>query len=1009
MPLYTKDGKLFVDSSKLAVDGACCICDTGPTQPRMVRGGWYHFLVLDDHGGVEVFIGSNEASKVSMFNYSNCIPDEEDPYCVDQCVPVQAPAGHPLAVPSTVYSSTNTSGKKVKDICCGAYHCIVRHTDNSITAWGLNSMGQCNVPTTLGNGTHSKVKKIVGLHAGYSTSAVSFNDGTVLAWGDPAVCDIVNTWTDLMMSPVNNLTVGTGEASTDNVDPAKPQYAKPRYSAAYNTDADLVTWNLQSDSQFYWHNQADNAHCQPFFDLGCEVDPFVPLEFSETVQGETQLPTVQTTFPYFDAQYQVSGVCDIDKVTLTTDNQKAAWKDALAAKWRNRIFQAHNNAVNPNEGPEVTRSCCDLEVKKDFATAMRRTGQIITTRNDNKHSSCPSGMYCRDCSADNQQQVSDGLLIGPGDSCPPTVGDSCAGYPNCPCCTDNYYTGCPKCNGQICNSDKRFYLASFGYDSSCIQDSPNPSIQLFYEGVGCMSANPNIESYFFNPNWANPYNGMTGRWTAAEQVRDSSHTGGPKPSANVTSANLGHNWGWTSLGRVDQVTSSATPLQKCHISHGNQTECNALCKDFPSTYAAGEINPSGTAAWYYPQQMFMQGFVAGSNTTCWVNTMQRLDNATWIDPCTMCGGTAACNDIQTAMPNGGELGYGCIYSGNEYTGTQSSLNSSFDKYNYYNFYRGGVGLSRSPCEGPEHLFQLGGYHSPSKPWGPFHIAVWNGVGADQNQIYPDCACCPGTILNAPPNVARIPNPVSSIIQVSGDPALDQVLGTYLGMPQEANMFCTQDLNGTGTVCQNNCERLFADGDDPVWSTFGAPFCKYHPPHSVASTRMAFAMVRADHRTTSGSPPVRTDPLGRCLQYPNVDPSQYVPCNLAAGDCTDDSCATPRTDMMLHIWGSLFDPCPPWPRICDCSFQPTTTGTLLDDYTTPCDVDHPEGSSNTDSGALKYPYWTKTPTGTGRSPKKGSWSGTTWVQGSTDETAGPKTRYCPDCSTYEQQWALDTIY
>jgi hypothetical protein len=121
---------------------------------------------------------------------------------------------------------------------------------------------------------------------------------------------------------------------------------------------------------------------------------------------------------------------------------------------------------------------------------------------------------------------------------------------------------------------------------------------------------------------------------------------------------------------------------------------------------------------------------------------------------------------------------------------------------------------------------------------------------------------------------------------------------------------------------------------------------YHPPRSVASTRMAFAVIRPDHRVYElvGGESQRVDKTDNSIAQPGPaiygkDETQYETCDFAINGCPGSvnefgECATPcedprepleqtcaqiRTEHMLHIWGSLWDPCPPWPRVClsDC--------------------------------------------------------------------------------------------
>ena len=674
--------------------------------------------------------------------------------------------------------------------------------------------------------------------------------------------------------------------------------------------------------------------------------------------------------------------CDVECALNPTS---AAWKDLVTSKWRNRIFQAAGGATNPTSGT-ATRSCCDLQVKRDYAVAMRRTGQIISTRNTNQNTypACPSGYTdgrsnCRDCSADTLQSISSPLM---GDFTP---------------------VGGPNCSAVSCVEQARFGMPIPGDMCSPLS---------YHEGTGCIASNGRAEFFYYNPNWAGPGYSILNRWTAGVQVRSNTH-GGPVPPAN---GQYQQNYGWSTFGTQDEIDDpNTTGTNNCVNIHPATDTCVQICKD--SSHRAGGISPAGSPSWNYPQHMFAQGIVAGVDTTIWLQQPETLnDEAFSGETCGTCAelnaqSVCAHNLFQGAMPNGGQLTYSCIYAGRTFNGSSFSR----DKYGYCNSYRGGVNLQLGSCgaAGPS-MAQVFNYRDPSKPWGPYHIFINNSLGNPKDGVYPDCHCCApsdGTQIG-PPGTPMVSDPVAGTSLALG---LDPLLGTYFGMPFESNMHCKGDPKNSYYQCPVACSEVMTPGSGLGPSAFAATFCAYHPPRSVASTRMAFAMVRADHRNYDGGGTQLTPP-GKCGAYPESpnggpsyykDDSQWIPCN--------GNNPVIRNDMVLHIWGSLWDPCPPWPRVCAC-INPSTlliSGCELgSNYTSPCDEGHPEGSANTDGGALKYPQWTKVPaSNTTRSPAKGQWVSGTWTAitgpGAGNETAGPNTRYCPECEGYETQWVLST--
>jgi hypothetical protein len=494
-------------------------------------------------------------------------------------------------------------------------------------------------------------------------------------------------------------------------------------------------------------------------------------------------------------------------------------------------------------------------------------------------------------------------------------------------------------------------------------------------------------------------------------VRPTGTTGGPFPVAN---SQYEQAYGWSTFGTQDDIDDPRiSGINNCSNIHSPTDSCVEICKG--SGHSGALIEPQGSPSWNYPQHMFAQGIFAGTDTTVWLQQPQTLTDEAFVGescgPCAQQSNDATCahNLLQTTMPNGGELTYSCIYTGSIYSGGVSR-----DKYGYINHFRGGVDNQLQVCtDGGTKMYQVYSRRDPSKPWGPYHIYIDNSIGSDKNYQYPDCHCCPpgeGPQVY-PPGRAVISQPMAGSLDSNLEFGLDPILGTYKGFPFEANMHCHGDPYNAENfqVCEATCAQV-ADGGQGQ-SIFSATFCAYHPPRSVASTRMAFAMIRADHRAYDAGGTQITPP-GRCGAFPPdavvsrapfEDESQWVPCN--------GMDPVIRNDVVLHIWGSLFDPCPPWPRACVCTSLENAFSCSVDgDYTSPCDNTHPEGTSNEEGGAVKYPKWTKAGSTT-RSPAKGQWVNGVWTvitgAGAGNEVTVANTRYCPDCSTYEQKWELST--
>ncbi|GEM_PF-3216786 len=934
----------------------CCCSVT--SQPRLVRGGWYHFIALNSDKTIAVIVG-------------NVSQTQQGGVCAYETIPGPPPEGHPLAIPTAVAS------KHVIDVEAGAYHCVVRHDDHTIACWGLNTMGQCNVPTTSSKGDltdpdNGNLKKIVGLHAGYSTTAVTFNDGTVVCWGDPAVADVVNGWTDILMSPpvpridphTKALPIVTDidAVATDNA-----AYFKPALDGAYDTSSETVTYNLHIDRLEEWHT--GQKPCLPMFDLGVETNPHLPMELN--VEAMTALPSINVQFPRRDPEnpdpstQAFTPECDCE-------DELGPWTaDYIEKCWRDFVFSAQDQLYG-----DGVKSCCDLEIQKDFAVAMRRTGQVITTRNTNSNGSCPTGQTdgrsnCRDCLADQWIDVFN------ANTTHATGGG-----------------GTLTCN---CPADQKFdYDNGGGILTTCISDGCGfgvPKVTLL-EGIGCVGANFATERFGYDPNWAKAALGLNGRFTSAEQVR----AGNPVWNGG----NLQFGWGNSRTRVFDTLEPPAGGGNpNCVTAHPQGSTCNDLCPGL-TTYSLthGSQNNYGKEAKYdYPVQFYCAGIHGGTNTTHWNSAPVGLDyQGVAFGDCTPVPSAAAqkCKDCgedtrhcgplrQFAIPNGGVFSYGCIYS------------LTLDKYNYDNSYRAQYRdfyLQDTPgvCSSVEPAAWSWG-RMGSKPWGPWHMGVRNGVGDAFNRKGNVCHCCacqggggisghispsPGYPVVVVPYHAQdcLNNAIGYSVNGVYD-QIDKVLGTLFGMPWEHNWQHTFDqsnpLNGSGPTCNPDCFHVWKGACcvgvnqpcssatmkanpwtgtctpatvDQGYSYYGASFGMYHPPRSVASTRMAFAVIRPDHRVYElvGGESQRVDKTDNSIAQPGPaiygkDETQYETCDFAINGCPGSvnefgECATPcedprepleqtcaqiRTEHMLHIWGSLWDPCPPWPRVClsDC--------------------------------------------------------------------------------------------
>ena len=628
-------------------------------------------------------------------------PGTTGPYSVKHETQAEkAPPGHPLETPEICGF--------VVDIECGAYHNIVRLSDNSIMAWGLNSMGQCNVPESLlpsslrpaGVAPHPKKGKILSLHCGFSTSAVMFNDGTVLCWGDAEVADEVNTWEFIMVSPIKrrgagqDSCIGTPSRGYPELlpggDPMNPSdwvaeelYKKPTYNA--NTD----WWG-------HWHNNKTPGY--PHFDLGVVTEYVNPVNWK-----------------YLTGIFQ------------DEDQGGDQWSYRFATK------------AGGGESPCATRG----KNIKDYAVAMLRTGQIITT---NKHNGSyapdirkDNGLSCRDCNTDLVIELSNGVYM-PSHATASVKDGAPTDNPTIDCVAQAIeFTGGRPCRDPIvCEAYK-----VWGFTDTDICGANGYFTGHVSEGVGCFSSS--IQERGYNPNWASASDRYTSAGHALGNVTEK--LGYNHPSWNTAEAN----YGWASLGsrgdRYRAYCGFCNPgcrvnyfLPNCASVVAQNDPCDAECpssaggnrKGLPA--GIGDSFKGNNGYFRYPEHLMGFGCVAGTNTTTWlgpatmltsalteihstsdytVNSIpqelvdtysKKIFNTSRGDPCAECAFSGSSIDHNFHLAN---ISRGCLYHIDP--DPENNRNPLID---------GGDCVYPGPKRFANHSEML-----PSKPWGPFQVTT----------------------------------------------------------------------------------------------------------------------------------------------------------------------------------------------------------------------------------------------------------------------------------------------
>lgn len=729
------------------------------------------------------------------------------------------PAGHPLEIPATLKSRLDSGEVRVVDIECGAYHNIVRLNDNSIVCWGLNAYGQCNTPAVLGpswevpngqitsagidlsglsgseklvkienpelrifetgigtlTGRGAKVRLLTNLapvpdgpriwevtgieileegkgyrpetinwalpqgelnagiigsgitftvapitdlsdiktticsiHAGFNTSAVLFHGGTALCWGDPDVADQVNSWEHIRISPIrkgpDDSTNCNGTNTQGYPDPEFPDFPENKYKkGVYNANTD------------WWELWRSGAPAYPHFDLGVQTNKIYPLQWDFS-QPFNELNDTNAV-PY--------GICD------------------------------QCNTYWNNSGQDKI---------KDFAVAMLRTGQIVTTRKTEARDS--GAPLCRDCSYDEKYEVSSGNV---GLS---WIGPNLSNYEG-PLSDDVTLVNCLEfaqgqgiittCSGpgnyKICDEYKRWFIPSEKIqcgEESYQEDRP--------EGIGCYSSIGNLEPILYDQNWAY----STEFYSPAKQVRPSTHPNGAVPSWN-TAQKVNATYGWETLvAATDRDHRASDPGFRGFLPEQCLTKVDympskcvmniatAPCMDVcPSTAGfIGEFRREGNVDQYgvpgvfrYPAQIANTLMCsAGTNTVNWmyyprllsadafedpnlgseenavkpagivINNCPKFHLGKGPNPCSECGNYTNAPGLH--IEEIADTTTACIYA--------NSNNPSEDDLNNSNpLVDGDVG---DPCAGrqigEDETFML-----PTRAWGPWQLVTSSGTAS----------------------------------------------------------------------------------------------------------------------------------------------------------------------------------------------------------------------------------------------------------------------------------------
>ena len=562
--------------------------------------------------------GSYDGLGVTLYEATQCskgLPKYVTPYSAAQIAPV----GHPLETP------TNIPGPVV-DIVCGAYHNIIKLFDNSIMAWGLNSMGQSNVPESLLPDSlrpinvppHPKKSKICSLHAGYSTSAVLFNDGTVLCWGDPEVSADVNQWKHIRTSVIKlfptdgqqKSCIGAGSEGYPECLPGEDCTAAENW--VVQDKIKNGSYNAQNDWNGEWHGGAAPAY--PHFDLGVETKYVYPVNWGHVADfsgGAVDKP----------AGYEIP--VDTDEPGIDVPQYSYRYAKIWPSLEGNQSLCSQKN-----------------KIVKDYAVGMLRTGQIVTTRKTNAPLSGKTLLYSRDCNMDQATERSDGVITitnkGPAINFRARIGSdnqTCSEVNN-NCHGDNEVFNCSilsKPTGpyreclpatQACEAYKRWEL---GDNGGCEDNGPNA--QNRPEGIGCFCSADDEDGY--DPNWA----GNELLYKSAGHVRKN------YPGWNSAESTFG----WSSLpviqsrfiptpGFYEPIRAGcrgvgAVTTTICQNYFPANSDCGSEC---PSSNGRGNIiaDPGkrgggileGTPGYFtYPTHMNSQGCVAGTNTVSWLS------------------------------------------------------------------------------------------------------------------------------------------------------------------------------------------------------------------------------------------------------------------------------------------------------------------------------------------------------------------------------------------------------
>ena len=284
------------------------------------------------------------------------------------------------------------SGRSIEEVAAGSFHSVVRCSDGTLAAWGLNSNGQLgdgsnidrHVPVLVDQGGVLSGKVVTGVACGGQHSLALFDDGTLAAWGSNLSGQLGDASTTSRSVPVNVQRGGAYAVSAGSTHTLALYYAVPEIVIEQPLGAPLTDGVSQVDFGVIVLGSSGNertftvrnSDLGPLTDLSIGIsgpdsaevsvvsDPARHVTFGDstafTIRFSATTPGAKTASLHISSNDADESPFDIDIVATASTTLDATFPNTLYVPMSTDGFAASGNRVElalgfaPRRGTNLT-------------------------------------------------------------------------------------------------------------------------------------------------------------------------------------------------------------------------------------------------------------------------------------------------------------------------------------------------------------------------------------------------------------------------------------------------------------------------------------------------------------------------------------------------------------------------------------------------------------------------------------------------------------------------------